>query len=95
MNNYENITKNILEMLYKAKQGNVDNATVALLLNNQDVQQVLGAGMVEVVKDLNSKGLINVDIKESLGTIGLFKPKTDYLTSKGEEYYENNFKNDN
>lgn len=89
MSKYEDFTNELLTKLYEAKTAGMPakqakSIVIDLITKGQ-------SGMVEVIKDLNNLGYIKITILNGQRDHYFLRLDDDYLTLKGEEYYENKY----
>ena len=83
MKTYHELEKELLSKLYDAKVNNTELKEVQnpLIISN-------GADMVEVLKDLNAKGLTHITFANGQWDYFFTRANEDYITLKGREYFE-------
>ena len=88
MSKYQDLQNLLLSKLYNAKQNNTDLREV----KKQIVDKLIienGAGMVEVLKDLNNLGYTHITFANGLNKRFFTGIKEDYITLKGMDFVEN------
>ncbi len=87
MEKYQQYEKELLTLLYDSKKSNTSlkdiNTSIKALINKDH------AGMFEVIDELNASGYTHIVAKRGIGKHFFTSIPENYLTLKGEEYFEN------
>ena len=87
MGKYQQYEKELLTLLYDSKKSNTSlkdiNTSIKALINKDP------AGMFEVINELNTLGYTHIIARKGIGSHFFTSIPNDFLTLKGEKYFEN------
>lgn len=87
MGKYQQYEKELLTLLYDSKRSNTSlkdiNNSIKALINKDH------AGMFEVINELNTLGYTHIIARKGIGSHFFTSIPNDFLTLKGEKYFEN------
>ena len=87
MTTRQDYIQQVLSILYNAKKNGVSRKEINKQIQNLIIKD--NAGMFEVINELNTLGYTHIIARKGIGSHFFTSIPNDFLTLKGEKYFEN------